>query len=131
MYNLEQILSDKIDQSYCVFIIQHIIDHIKKQYNCDNLEKTILTQHKLLDNVQTYLTKLKYNPHIIKILNCNKLMLIEEYVNKCEINDNHDLYIPNIINLYFETVSNKNNTNNKNQSSSAISSSTSRSHVAT
>jgi len=113
LYNLEQILSDKIDQSYCVFIIQHIVDHIKKQYNYDNLEKTILTQHKLLDNVQTYLTKLKYNPQIIKILNCNKLMLIEEYVNKCEITDNHDLYIPNIINLYFETVSNKNNTNNE------------------
>ena len=113
LYNLEQILSDKIDQSYCVFIIQHIVDHIKKQYNYENLEKTILTQHKLLDNIQIYLTKLKYNPQIIKILNCNKLILIEEYVNKCEINDNHDQYIPNIVNLYFETVSNKNQTNNE------------------
>jgi hypothetical protein len=37
LYNLEQLLNDKIDNSHCVFIIEKMMDHIKKNYDNDNI----------------------------------------------------------------------------------------------
>jgi hypothetical protein len=46
--NLESILNNKIDNSNCVFIIEKIIEHIKKDYTDPCLEKQLLTQYQLI-----------------------------------------------------------------------------------
>jgi len=107
LFNLEQLLNDKIDNSHSVFIIEKIIEHITKTYKNDNFEKQTLIQYKIINLIQTYISKLKYNPYIIKILNYNKIDLIKNYIENCVINESHDEYIGNIIDNYIEI---KNNT---------------------
>lgn len=102
LYNLEQLLNDKIDNTNSVYIIERIIEHMKKCYTNDNIEKEILTQYQLLSNMQQYIFKQKYIPYINKIINFNKKELIKDYINKCTINESHDTYIGNIIELYQE-----------------------------
>lgn len=100
--NLEQLLNDKIDNSHSVFVIEKIISHIKKTYTNSNIEVQTLTQYSILNKVQNYIFKLKYNPYINKIINYNKIDLVKEYISKCVINDSHDNYITNIIEIYQE-----------------------------
>lgn len=104
LYNLEQLLNDKIDNSHCVFIIEKMMDHIKQNYNDDNIEKKTLNNYQLLNTISNYLLKLKYNPFIVKIINCNKVELVQNYVNNCSINESHDTYINNIIIMYEEIL---------------------------
>lgn len=98
--NLEQLLNDKIDSSHSVFIIEKIIEHIKKTYINDIIELQTISQYQLLTIVQSFIIKQKYNPYINKIINYNKKDLIREYIQKCTIDDNHDNYISNIIEYY-------------------------------
>jgi len=102
LFNLDQLLNDKIDNSHSVFIIEKIIDHIKQTYKNDNFEKQTLTQYKIFNLIQTYISKFKYNPYIIKIVNYNKIDLIKNYIENCVINESHDEYIGNIIDNYIE-----------------------------
>jgi len=106
LFNLDQLLNDKIDNSHSVFIIEKIIEHITKTYKNDNFEKQTLTQYKIFCLIQTYISKLKYNPYIIKIINYNKIDLIKNYIENCVINDSHDEYIGNIIDNYIEIKNN-------------------------
>ena len=106
LFNLDQLLNDKIDNSHSVFIIEKIIEHITKTYKNDNFEKQTLTQYKIFCLIQTYISKLKYNPYIIKIINYNKIDLIKNYIENCVINDSHDEYIGNIIDSYIEIKNN-------------------------
>jgi len=101
--NLEAILNNKIDISNCVFIIEKIIDHIKKDYKDDCLEKNLLTQFQLITHVQKYLSKYKYNPYLLKIFNMNKFELLQNYVSNCVVNESHDEYLGNIFEI-FENV---------------------------
>lgn len=100
LFNLEQLLNDKIDNSHSVFIIEKIILHIKKDYSNSNIEKQTLTQYQILNQVQSYIFKQKYNPYVNKIINYNKMDLIKDYIQSCLINDSHDEYITNIIEIY-------------------------------
>jgi hypothetical protein len=102
LFNLDQLLNDKIDNSHSVFIIEKIIEHVKKTYKNDNFEKQTLTQSKILNLIQTYISKLKYNPYIIKIINYNKIDLIKNYIENCIINETHDEYIGNIVDTYID-----------------------------
>ena len=102
LYNLEQLLNDKIDNTNSVYIIEKIIEHIKKCYTNDNLEKQTINQYQLLSNMQHYIFKQKFIPYINKIINFNKKELIKEYITKCIINDSHDEYIGNIVDYYQE-----------------------------
>jgi len=104
LYNLEQLLNDKIDNSHCVFIIEKIMDHVKQNYNDDNIEKKTLNNYHLLNTINNYLLKLKYNPFIVKIINCNKVELIQNYIDNCSINESHDTYINNIVIMYDEIL---------------------------
>ena len=106
LFNLEQLLNDKIDNSHSVFIIEKIIEHITKTYKNDIFEKQTLIQYKILNLIQTYISKLKYNPYIIKIINYNKMDLIKNYIEHCTINDSHDEYIGNIVDCYIEIKNN-------------------------
>jgi hypothetical protein len=100
LYNLEMLLNDKIDNSSSVLVVEKMIDHIKKTYTHNCLEIQILQQFQIITNIHNYIMKQKFNPFINKVFNFNKKELIKEYINKCEINDNHDTYISNIINNY-------------------------------
>jgi hypothetical protein len=100
LVNLEQLLNDKIDNSHAVFIVEKIVEHIKRNYTNDNLEKYTIQQYQLLNLLTTYISKFKYNPFVSKIINHNKKDIIKEYISKCAINDSHDKYISNIIDFY-------------------------------
>jgi hypothetical protein len=102
LYNLEQLLNDKIDNSHSVFVIEKIIYHIKEEYSNPNLEKKTIIQYQLLNKIQSYILKQKYNPYINKIINYNKIEIIQEYIQKCIINDSHDELITNIVDIYNE-----------------------------
>jgi hypothetical protein len=98
--NLELILNNKIDNSNCVFIIEKIIEHIKKDYTDPCLEKQLLTQYQLICNINKYTSKYKYNPYLTKILNYNKFYTLNDYIKNCVINDSHDVYLGNIFEIY-------------------------------
>jgi len=100
LVNLEQLLNDKIDNSHAVFVIEKIVEHIKKNYTNDNIEKYTIQQYQLLNSLTSYISKFKYNPFVSKIINHNKKDIIKEYISKCVINESHDKYISNIIDLY-------------------------------
>jgi hypothetical protein len=102
MYNLEQLLNDKIDNTHSVYIIEKVIEHIKMCYTFDNLEKQTLQQYHILSAVNQYIFKQKYIPYVNKIINFNKKELIKNYINNCVINSSHDDYITNIIEQYQE-----------------------------
>lgn len=106
LFNLEQLLNDKIDNSHSVFIIEKIIEHVKNTYKNDNFEKQTLIQYKIFGLIQTYISKFKYNPYIIKIINYNKIDLIKNYIENCTINESHDELIGNIIENYTEIKNN-------------------------
>lgn len=106
LFNLDQLLNDKIDNSHSVFIIEKIIEHITKTYKNDNFEKQTLIQYKIFSLIQTYISKFKYNPYIIKIINYNKIDLIKNYIENCVINESHDELIGNIIDNYIEIKNN-------------------------
>jgi hypothetical protein len=106
MYNLEQLLNDKIDNTHSVYIIEKVIEHIKMCYTFDNLEKQTLQQYHILSAVNQYIFKQKYIPYVNKIINFNKKELIKNYINNCVINSSHDDYITNIIEQYQEFKSN-------------------------
>jgi len=106
MYNLEQLLNDKIDNTHSVYIIEKVIEHIKMCYTFDNLEKQTLQQYHILSTVHQYIFKQKYIPYINKIINFNKKELIKNYINNCIINSSHDDYITNIIEQYQEFKNN-------------------------
>ena len=105
LHNLEQLLNDKIDNSHCVFIIEKIVEHVRNNYNDDILEKKIINNYQILNLISNYLIKLKYNSNIIKIINYNKIDLINYYIKNCVINENHDKYINNIYEIYDEIIS--------------------------
>jgi hypothetical protein len=98
--NLELIFNNKIDTSNCVFIIEKIIQHIKKDYTDDCLEKKLLIQYQLISHIKKYTSKYKYNPYLANILNITKYNLLNDYILKCEINESHDAYISNILEIY-------------------------------
>uniref|UniRef100_A0A6C0H0Z0 Uncharacterized protein n=1 Tax=viral metagenome TaxID=1070528 RepID=A0A6C0H0Z0_9ZZZZ len=98
--SLEQLLNDKIDNSHSVFIIEKMVESIKTNYSDENLEIKTIKQFQLLTNIQTYINKQKYNPYINKILNFNKNFIIRDYFYNCVINESHDNYINNILDLY-------------------------------
>ena len=100
LVNLEQLLNDKIDNSHAVFVVEKIVEHIKKNYTNDNIEKYTIQQYQLLNSLTSYISKFKYNPFISKIINHNKKDIIKDYISKCVINDSHDKYISNIIDFY-------------------------------
>jgi len=104
--NLDQLLNDKIDNSHAVFIIEKIIEHIKKTYVNENLEKQTLTQLKLIGLIQSYILKFKFNPYVNKIIHYNKKDIINTYLKTCVINESHDLYIGNIIECYVDLKNN-------------------------
>jgi len=104
--NLDQLLNDKIDNSHAVFIIEKVIEHIKKTYVNENLEKQTLTQLKLVGLIQSYILKFKFNPYVNKIIHYNKKDLINTYLKTCVINESHDLYIGNIIECYVDLKNN-------------------------
>lgn len=106
MYNLEQLLNDKIDNTHSVYIIEKVIEHIKMCYTIDNLEKQTLQQYHILSTVHQYIFKQKYIPYINKIINFNKKELIKNYINNCVINSSHDDFITNIIEQYQEFKNN-------------------------
>ena len=98
--NLESILNNKIEYSNCVFIIEKLMDHIKKDYTDTCLEKQVLTQYQLICHIHKYTSKYKYNPYMLKIFNMNKFYLLNDYIKNCTINDSHDTYIGNIYEIY-------------------------------
>jgi hypothetical protein len=98
--NLELIFNNKIDTSNCVFIIEKIIEHIKKDYTDDCLEKQLLIQYQLISHIMKYTSKYKYNPYLSNILNITKYNLLNNYILKCDINESHDAYISNILEIY-------------------------------
>jgi hypothetical protein len=98
--NLELILNNKIDISNCVFIIEKIIEHIKKDYTDPCLEKQVLTQYQLICHIQKYTAKYKYNPFLLKILNMNKFYILNDYIKNCTIGESHDTYLGNIYEIY-------------------------------
>jgi hypothetical protein len=108
LHNLEQLLNDKIDNSHCVFIIEKIVEHVRNNYNDDILEKKIINNYQILCLINSYIIKLKYNANIIKIINYNKIDLINYYIENCVINENHDKYINNIYEIYEEIISSYN-----------------------
>jgi len=100
LHNFESVLNNKIDISNCVFIIEKIVDHIKKDYTDPCLEKQLITQFQLFSHVQKYTSKYKYNPYLLKILNMNKFALLNDYIKDCVINESHDSYLGNIYDMY-------------------------------
>jgi hypothetical protein len=54
--------------------------------------------------IQKYLINYRYNPYVLKVINMSKINLIEEYIKNCEINESHDTYIFNIIEIYNEIL---------------------------
>jgi hypothetical protein len=106
LYNLEMLLNDKIDNSSSVLVVEKMIDHIKKTYTNSCLEIQTLQQFQIISNIHNYIMKQKFNPFINKVFNFNKKELIKEYINKCEINSDHDTYISNIITNYEDIKTN-------------------------
>lgn len=100
LFNLEQLLNDKIDNSHCIFIIEKLMLHVHNNYNDENIEIKTLNNYHLFNTIGNYLLKIKYNPFIVKVINCNKIELLHKYINVCVINDSHDTYINNIILMY-------------------------------
>lgn len=106
LYNLEMLLNDKIDNSSSVLVVEKMIDHIKKTYTNSCLEVQTLQQFQIISNIHNFIMKQKFNPYINKVFNFNKKELIKEYLNKCEINSDHDTYISNIIANYEDIKTN-------------------------
>jgi len=102
LYNLEQLINDKIDNTHSIYIIEKIIEHVRKNYTDSNLEKQTILQYQIISNIQQYILKQKYIPYLNKITNFNKKEIIKDYINNCIINESHDNYIMNIIDLYQE-----------------------------
>ena len=59
LINLEQLLNDKIDNSHAVFVVEKIVEHIKKNYTNDNIEKYSIQQYQLLNLLTSYISKYK------------------------------------------------------------------------